>query len=342
MPTRRRLLVASPLERGVASEVDGLRRALGASSLGRIVPHVTLVPPLNVPEEDLEGVLEHLRRVAAAHAPFSVELGPPGTFSPRSPVVFLAVTGDGGELARLAGELGEGPLAPPHGRLARPFVPHVTIAPRADPARIGAALVALADYRVTTVVERLALFEQDRRAPRAPWAALAEARLGARAVVGRGGLETITEVSRLPGPEVAAFAAAQAVEADAGVERSDPPDGLLAEEPVAVLARREGRLAGVAEAVVAGGVLECRRFVVASDLRGQGVGSALLRRLEQEGAGHGATVVRLQVASGSAGEAFLVGRGYRVVAMLPGDGSVADVAVLERALPPALSRTRSR
>lgn len=326
----------------MAAEVDGLRRALGASSLGRIVPHVTLVPPVNVAEESLADVLEHLRGVAAVHAPFSVELGPPGSFSPRSPVVYLAVRGDEGQLARLAGELGEGPLAPPPRRLARPFVPHVTLSPRADPRRIEAALVALADYRVATAVERLTLFEQDRRAPREPWAPLAEVRLGGRAVVGRGGLETVTEASGLGGPDVAAFAAAQAVDPDEASEAGGMLAGAPAEEPVSVVARRSGRIAGVAEAVVAGGVLECRRLVVAPELRGQGVGSVLLRRLEHEGAGLGAAVVRVQARSGSAGEAFLVGRGYRVVALLAGTGPVAPIAVLERALEPTLSRTRSR
>ena len=56
------LLVPEP----VAAEVDGLRRALGDGSLGRIPPHLTLVPPVNVAEDDVPKALSVLRQAAAA------------------------------------------------------------------------------------------------------------------------------------------------------------------------------------------------------------------------------------------------------------------------------------
>jgi hypothetical protein len=43
------LLVPDPW----AAEVDGLRRALGDEALDRVAPHITLVPPSNVSDEDL-------------------------------------------------------------------------------------------------------------------------------------------------------------------------------------------------------------------------------------------------------------------------------------------------
>ncbi len=43
------LLIPAPLDR----EIDGLRRAVGDGALGRIPPHLTLVPPVNVREDRL-------------------------------------------------------------------------------------------------------------------------------------------------------------------------------------------------------------------------------------------------------------------------------------------------
>src|SRR5688500_19331138 len=92
MPTRRlgvALLVPRPLD----AEIDGLRRALGDGTLGRIPAHLTLVPPVNVREDRLGEVLAVLRRAAAVTRPFTVPLGPPATFLPDSPTMCLAVGG---------------------------------------------------------------------------------------------------------------------------------------------------------------------------------------------------------------------------------------------------------
>ena len=164
MPPRRRLTVALVVTGAVAHEIDGLRRALGAAALERIAPHCTLVPPLNVREEHLDTVLDHLRSAAGRSAPIAVTLGPPGTFWPRTPVLYLAVGGDLDAIAALRSDLGTGPLAPPAGRVERDFVPHVTLDQRIDPARLPQALEAMADYRAEYCFERVCLLEQDRRA----------------------------------------------------------------------------------------------------------------------------------------------------------------------------------
>ena len=52
------LLVPPP----VAGEIDGLRRAVGDGALGKVAPHVTLVPPVNVRDE---------RLLDAVHGPVS-------------------------------------------------------------------------------------------------------------------------------------------------------------------------------------------------------------------------------------------------------------------------------
>ena len=83
------LLVPEP----AATEIDGLRRALGDGGLANVVPHITLIPPVNVAVDKVPEVLAAIRAAAAAATPLTLQLGPPETFSPASPVVYLAVSG---------------------------------------------------------------------------------------------------------------------------------------------------------------------------------------------------------------------------------------------------------
>ena len=82
--TRRRLLVAMTVAGELPARSTACGSALGGSGLGRIDPHVTLVPPVNVREEELPEVLRLLRGVAAED-PAEVVLGPARTFAPRTP-----------------------------------------------------------------------------------------------------------------------------------------------------------------------------------------------------------------------------------------------------------------
>ena len=80
---RHRLGVVLLLDPPVATEVDGLRRALGDGALGRIAPHITLGPPVNVADRDLAGALAVVREAASATSPLRLKLGtgddvPPG------------------------------------------------------------------------------------------------------------------------------------------------------------------------------------------------------------------------------------------------------------------------
>ncbi len=145
---RLRLGVVALVPSPTSLEIDGLRRACGDTTLDRVHPHLTLVPPVNVSVTRLPEALSHLRKAAAALRPFELILGPVATFSPDSPTIYLAVSGadgDGDALHRLRDVVFEPPL---HRELSWPFVPHVTIADDAPPERIDAAVVALADYRV--------------------------------------------------------------------------------------------------------------------------------------------------------------------------------------------------
>ena len=149
------LLVPDP----VAIEVDGLRRALGDGALGRIPAHLTLVPPVNVAEDDVTRALAVLRQAAMATGPVDLRLGPAATFWPVTPVAYLQVGGDVAAVDELRAMVFRPPL---EREVTRPFVPHVTVADDLDPARIPAAVAALADFVVDVRVEALHLLEEGR------------------------------------------------------------------------------------------------------------------------------------------------------------------------------------
>jgi 2'-5' RNA ligase len=171
---RRRLGVVLLLPEPAATEVDGLRRALGDGTLGRIPAHLTLVPPVNVREDDMPGALDVLRQAAAQTRPLDVRLGPATTFHPTTPVIYLGVDGDVAALEALRGRIFRPPLERP---LTLPFVPHVTLADELDPDRIPAAVAALADYVVDVRFEAVHVLEEGRGRV---WRPIADATLSHR------------------------------------------------------------------------------------------------------------------------------------------------------------------
>jgi 2'-5' RNA ligase len=289
---RHRYTVSLLLHGRVAAEIDGMRRALGARSLQRIAPHVTVVPPVNVAPAAAGEVLDSLRDAAASSGPITVELGGPATFLPYNPVVYMAVGGDVAAIDLLRRRAATGPLAPPAGRPEREFVPHVTIDQRATPERIAAALVALADYRDAFTFEQLTLLEQD---DRHIWHPVAVFALGPPPVVARGGLEVTLSLADRLDPAEAAWAAD------------------LAPVPAncTVTARREGALAGVATATIAGGTCTLTWIVVDPVARRQGIASHLLRALEDHARAEECTVVEADVPADTPLGRALGARGFR-------------------------------
>jgi 2'-5' RNA ligase len=197
MANRRRLGVALLLDPPVATEVDGLRRAVGDPALGRIPPHVTLVPPVNVRHDDLPAALAVLRRAAAAvPGPLRLAVGRPSTFLPVNPVLYLAVGGELEGLAALRNSVFQAPL---QRSLSWPWVPHVTLADGAAEERIEAALTALADYSAVVDIDRVVLLEES---PGRVWSPLADAALGPTARIGTGGLMVELVAGRIIDPRV--------------------------------------------------------------------------------------------------------------------------------------------
>lgn len=270
------LLVPAPL----ALEIDGLRRALGDGALGRIPPHITLVPPVNVRDDRLDDALAVLRAAAAATRPLTLTLGPVGTFLPVNPVVHLAVAGTGAEgLRALRDAVFAEPLARP---LTWPWVPHVTVADEAGPDRIAAALTALAGYQVDVVLDRVHLL---RESAGRIWEPIADAPFAAPAVVGRGGLPLELTLSDRLDPEALAL-----------------PSGVPG-RPFAVTGRRHGQVVGTAAgATGAAGVAVLSWLLVHPDERRQGIGSHLLAAAVSAAADRGCSSMTFAPGAGPADE----------------------------------------
>ena len=273
MPSRRRLGVALIPDPPVRDEMEGLRMALGDPSLGRVVPHLTLVPPVNVRAGDLGPALAVLRAAASAQSgPLRLTAGPPATFLPDNPVLFLQV---GGEIERLR-ELRDATFRPPLERaLSWPWVPHFTLADGIDERRILSALDSLDRYAGVVEVDRVVMLEELRGRT---WTPIADARLGPPVVVGTGGLSVRITRGRIPDP-----LALEAIheEEESGGFWLGWPDPAQPLAPMVLTAHRGTELVGTA--AIRNGKSGPRAAVfVLREARDQGVGGQLLARLESD------------------------------------------------------------
>ena len=286
-----------PIEPALSIEIDGLRRATGSLRIGRIEPHITLVPPVNVPEDRLGEALAVVRGVASTHRPISARLGPPATFAPRNPVVFLAVGGEevaAGALRRLRDDVNVPPI---ERRSDHEFHPHVTLNQRADPERIPAMVLGLREYEVTTVLDRVQVLEETRHGDHERgWVAIADYPLAPPRIVGRGGIELALTVCAVADAEAVALEAGVAhelaEEAEAAGERA--PFELSAArfvprgaEPLVIHARTrhdgdDDVLVGVGRGWVRHGDHEVTSVVVHPDRRSEGIARQLRLTLDAE------------------------------------------------------------
>lgn len=282
------------LPRPLADEVDGLRRAVADPSLGRIPPHITLVPPVNVRRADLPAALRVLRRAAATRpGPLTLTVGSVATFMPVNPVLYLSVGGDLDDLRGLRDSVFHPPL---ERSLSWPWVPHVTLADGTEPERILPALETLSGYAALARIDRLVLLEEGRNRV---WTPLADARLGPPARIGTGGLALELTTGSLVDPQLQAVIAALAGDsaedvAGSHIAGSDrDTDGAAAAssllpggpadlaEAVVVTGHREGDPVGTAMARLDRSGPRLGVWV-RPDARNQGVGGHLLSHLELE------------------------------------------------------------
>lgn len=145
------------------------RRASYGDVHAKYVPtHVTLLPPTEVEPAALGAIEEHLARVAAGFAPFTMRLGGTGTFMPISAVVFVQIAQGITPCANLEAQVVSGVL---ERELQFPYHPHVTVAHDLDEHMLEFAMQDLADYHAEFDIDRLKLYEQR---PSGNWQVLRE------------------------------------------------------------------------------------------------------------------------------------------------------------------------
>jgi 8-oxo-dGTP pyrophosphatase MutT (NUDIX family)/2'-5' RNA ligase len=173
---KRRLGVVAPLPEPVATHVQAWRRKLCEPTRARIVPHITLVPPQSLPEEQVPAAVDLVRQAAGQGVPGVVTLHGSATFLPDSPVTYLVVTEGGAALAGLEAAMRAEPLE----RRTHPFQPHVTVAQELPAPELEAAAADLADFHASFQLGEIALMAQggDR-----VWRPLHRAAVGASEVV---------------------------------------------------------------------------------------------------------------------------------------------------------------
>jgi 2'-5' RNA ligase len=140
------------------------RSKVGDPQANLVPPHVTLLPPTEVPVADRAAVTAHLADVARRHAGFDMHLSGTGTFKPVSDVVFIAVARGIGNCELIANDVRTGPLARD---LSFPYHPHVTVAHDVDPEMLEFAYSGLADLSAEFAVDHFTEFEQT---PSGAWA----------------------------------------------------------------------------------------------------------------------------------------------------------------------------
>jgi 2'-5' RNA ligase len=136
------------------------RRRVGDPAAELTYPHVTLLPPTRVANDDeAEKFEQHLEAVAAAAAPFEMHLAGTGTFRPLSPVVVVQIARGVADCELLERAIRNGPLPRD---LDFPYHPHVTVAQDIDEAGLDAAYEGLAGFTARFPVGEFALFSRDR------------------------------------------------------------------------------------------------------------------------------------------------------------------------------------
>ena len=155
MPT---IGVAVAIPEPWATELQDYRAAVGDATASMIPTHITLVPPTDVDDDQLEKIETHLEAAADEVDQFCVHLRGTGTFRPTSPVVFVSLAEGISQCEQLADVVRRGPLATD---LAFPYHPHVTVAHHLSDAQLDQAFEGLADFECEFDVEHFGLYVHD-------------------------------------------------------------------------------------------------------------------------------------------------------------------------------------
>lgn len=153
-----RIGVAIPVPAPLGEQLQRRRADTGDPLAWSVPTHVTLVPPVEVGEEAMPRVHEHLERAAAASGRFDIALRGTGTFRPVSPVVYVCLSEGAGQVALLEERVRSGVLA---GQRRFPFHPHVTLAQDVGDDALDRAGEALAGFEARFTVACFTLYRHD-------------------------------------------------------------------------------------------------------------------------------------------------------------------------------------
>ena len=138
------------------SELQKYRVDLGDPTAAGIPTHITLLPPIDVDDELLPSIYDHLEAVAEKTVPFTVHLRGTGSFRPVSPVVFVNVVLGISSCEVLASAVRQGPLAVD---ASFPYHPHVTVAHHLSDDLLDRAFDDLASFDCRFTVDQVWLYE---------------------------------------------------------------------------------------------------------------------------------------------------------------------------------------
>jgi len=333
--------VALPIPEPFLAELGAYRERFGDPLAHAIVAHITLVPPVQVPDEaHLALVVRHLEEAAAARRPFPVVLAGAGTFRPISPVVFVPLVEGEEQVRATEAAVRRGPLDRP---LQFPFHPHVTVAHDLEQDWLDQAFEVMQSYRAAFEVTSLGLFVQGgdgvwRLRVEFPFGGWDGSRVVGRRGLGGFGIEVLTpEQFEQACPRLGEILA-DSVRSGAGVTfvlPFDEADGQaywrsLIPDVVAgrrlVLAARDlatGELVGTLTIVPAPMQNQPHRadlakLLVASTHRRLGIATALMAAAEERARAGGRTLLTLDCVADGPEEDFYRGLGYHVVGRIPG------------------------
>ena len=277
---RRRVAVALLPPASISAKIQAVRSLLGDPRIDRIAPHLTLVPPVNLADKDVEQLKGLLRSVSSATAPFLLTLGPVSSFSPNTPTLHLAVQGDLPALRALRDQLRAPPVNRPE---VWPFTAHVTLRDSVPAELIPPALQLFTGELQPWPATRLYLLEFSPLNKAEVWLPILEEPFEAPVVVGRGGVELLLRTVNLLEPGVAQLFTGMGCQLAA--EEEDLSGLMLV---VAELPGRPGRPVAAAIGTVAGRTAELLQFGVESEHRRVGIGRHVLMHWCAEAARRGA------------------------------------------------------
>lgn len=152
--------MAVPVPEPFGSLLREARASFGDPMAATIPTHITLMPPVDLDDQQLQELPGVLDDVAARVPAYRVGLQGTGTFRPVSPVVFVTIVDGVEPTQRLAHEVR---AAVGVEQLEFPYHPHITVAHHLDEPSLDRAATALAGFECEFVATEFALYHHDER-----------------------------------------------------------------------------------------------------------------------------------------------------------------------------------